>query len=563
MNDKTTVLWKRYQDALKYTKRMGLENIWEECENFVEGKHWPPPTPRTRNMPRPVINLSSMIAENKKSNILSSKIKIIYRPSEVFFNLDKATKGAEIFTKFAENVSKELRQEDLDDEAQDEATQLGCYAFHYFWDNEVIGGIQSPFVGAMRGEVIHPKNIFFSNPMIRDEQKQKWIIIVSSESVESAKAIAKKNGVQNWNEICADDEIDDEALRDKEVCTVLTEYSRVNGKVVWRKATKNVEIQPTVYWEPELNKKKLEKEDLEEIKEPDVPLESNSLQRQLYPIVVGSHKFRKRCIYGIGEVEQAIPNNKALNFNVGMMLLSVQQTAWPKILQKAGALAKQIITNTPGEVLTDNSKTGDWGIRYMETSGFNPQALQLTNTLMDLTRTTTGSTEVVTGEVLGANMAASAIIALQNQAKKPVEIYQKRYYRTCEKIGAIWLQFFKYYYNDGRLFSFEEDGHQYLEQMTGGEYQEFDYSQNVEVGAGGAWSESLTIQLLDQLKADGTIDTDDHIELYPESIMTFKKQLKQIRQRKKEEAMMQQQVIEQSQIQGTMPYQGVNQGLSQ
>ena len=555
MNNKTTILWKRYQDALNYTKRMGLESMWEECENFAEGKHWPAPTPRTRNMPRPVINLCSMIAENKKSNILSSKIKIIYRPSEVFFNLEKATKGAEIFTKFAENVAKELRQEDIDDEVQDEATQLGFYAIHYYWDNEVIGGIQSPFVGAMRGEVIHPKNIFFENPMQKDEQKQKWIIIVSSESVESVRNYAKKNGVPNWYDIKADNEIDDEALKDKEVCTVLTEYSRVNGKVVWRKATKDVEIQPMTYWQPRLNNKKIKQSDLEEIREPDIPKETYSLQRQLYPIVVGSHKNRKRCIYGIGEIEQAIPNNKALNFNVGMMLLSVQQTAWPKIIQRVGALAKQTITNTPGEILTDYSKNSGngWGIQYMSTTGFNPQALQLTNSLMDLTRTTTGSTEVVTGEVLGANMAASAIIALQNQAKKPVEMYQKRYYRSYEKIGAVWLQFFKYYYNDGRLFTFEEDGHQYLEQMQGNEYEEFDYSQTTEVGAGGAWSESLTIQLLDQLKQDGTIDADDHIDLYPESIMTFKKQLKQIRQRRKEEMQLQQELLSKTNQQMNMP----------
>ena len=42
MNDKgPTLLWKRYQDSLAYTKRMKLKNIWDECENFVEGKHWP------------------------------------------------------------------------------------------------------------------------------------------------------------------------------------------------------------------------------------------------------------------------------------------------------------------------------------------------------------------------------------------------------------------------------------------------------------------------------------------------------------------------------------------
>lgn len=557
MMNKPTILWKRYQEALSYKRKVKLEDIWEECENFIEGKHWPAPTPRTKNMPRPVINICSMIAENKKSNILSSKIKLLYRPHEVFFNLEKASEGADIFTKFAEHMAKELRQEDLDDEAQDYATQLGSYALHYFWDNEVIGGVQSPFFGAMRGEVIHPKNIFFANPAEKDEQKQAWIQIVSDELVEVVRNRAKKNGISNWYDIKADNEATEEEFKDKETCRVITQYSRVNGKVVWEQSTKDVQVQEPTYWEPKLNKSKIKKEDMEESKEPDVASTNSVFRKQLYPIVFGSHKNRKNSIYGIGEVEQAIPNNKAVNFNVGMMLLSVQQTAWPKILQKANALARQVITNAPGEILTDNTKGNSWGVQYMNGGNFNPQALQLTNTLIDLTRTTTGSTEVVTGEVLGANMAASAIIALQNQAKKPVEMYQKKYYRTYEKIGAIWLQFFKCYYNDGRLFSYEEDGHQYLAQMNGNNYENYDYSMDVEVGAGGQWSESLSISLLDNLKASKDIDTDDYIELYPESIMTFKKKLKEIRERKKKEQL--QQLMYQQSIPTNISNQGLNQ----
>ena len=42
-------------------------------------------------------------------------------------------------------------------------------------------------------------------------------------------------------------------------------------------------------------------------------------------------------------------------------------------------------------------------------------------------------------------------------------------------------------------------------------------------------------------------DADDYIELYPDTIMSFKEKLKKIRQRKKEEAMQQQMVLAQMQ----------------
>lgn len=533
-NNSAEAIWKQYEKGLKYFERVGLTKEWKDSEDFYEGRHWPNPTQRTKNLPRPVINLCSMIADNKRASILSGKLKMVFRPAEMFGErLEQARMGANLFTKFSEIINKEMKMEDLEDQAQEKATQLGGYVYHFFWDKQITGGMETSYIGAMRGEVLEPKNVIVANPRELDEQKQRYIIIASIESLDSVKQLAKVNKVKNIDEITADKEIEDEATKEDEVCTVLTKYFRINGKVYWCKSTKNVIIQEPTAWEPNPKKVKLpDEEDLEENTEPDVVNTEYSFKQQLYPIVISDHKSRKNCIYGIGEVIQAIPNNKAINFNLGMMLLSVQQTAWPKILSKVGALARQQITNAPGEIITDHSKGSGWGIQYMQGSGFNQQALTLTSTIMDLTRTVSGSTEVVTGEVMGANMAASAIIALQNQAKKPIEMYQRKRQLAFEKIGKIEEQFFKYYYNDGREFGYEEDGQILVGNMNGQEYQDIDFALTIDIGQAGTYSESLAVSLLDALKADGTIDQDDYIELYPETIMVFKEQLKKIRQKK-------------------------------
>lgn len=543
-----TKIWEEFIRGREYLKKSNLMSEWEECEKFYEGEHWPQPTPKTKNLPRPVINLCSMICDNKKSGILSGNIKILFRPSEMFGDaLERAEEGANIFTKFADNITKELKQNDLDDLAQDNSVQLGTYAYHYYWDTTISGGMQTPYVGGLRGEIIHPKNIIFSNPMEKDEQKQKYIIIASAEPLESVKQLAKRNNVIDFESIKSDNDLNEDTTNSLPLCTVLTKYSRQNGKVVWEKSTKYHYIQKPTMWQPDLKSVKIDDDiDEQEINEPDTINNYGYFRKQLYPIVVGSHKNRKNSIYGIGEVKQAIQNNKEVNFSLGMMLLSVQNTGWPKIIQKVGALAKQMITNEPGEIITDTTKGSNWGVKYMDMPGFNGQALTLTNTIIDLTRTTTGSTEVTNGEVMGANMAASAIIALQNQAKKPIEMYQRKFYRSYEKIGKILEQFFKYYYNDGRLFSYEEEGQRYVTSLNGQNYQDIDFSLSVEVGAGGVYSESLTISLLDSLKNAGDIDTDEYIDLYPDSIMTFKNKLKKMREQKKiEQAIMEQQLLAQ------------------
>lgn len=541
-----TKIWLQFEKGLNYLEKSKLKDEWEECEKFYEGEHWPNPTERTKNLPRPVVNICSMIADNKKAGILSSNIKMIFKPAEMFgYNYEKSAEGADIFTKFAEIISKEMKQSELDDLAQDSSVQLGTYIYHYFWDSTISGGLQTPYVGGMRGEIIHPKNIIFSNPLEKDEQKQKYIIIASAEPLESVRELAKRNKVVGWENIKADNELETDNTEEIELCTVLTRYSRINGKVVWEKSTKYCYIQKPTYWEPNRSTVKLENEDEQEINEPDNTNYNGYFKKQLYPVVVGNHKDRKKSIYGIGEVKQAIPNNKSVNFNLGMMLLSVQNTAWPKIIQKANALAKQQITNEPGQIITDNSSISGWGVKYLDAPGFNNQALTLTNTIIDLTRTTTGSTEITNGEALGANMAASAIIALQNQAKKPIETYQRKLYRVYEKIGKIYEQYFKYYYNDGRLFSYEEEDQTKIVSMDGELYKDTDFNLTIEVGAGGVYSESLSITLLDNLKEAGDIDTDEYIELYPESIMPFKAKLKKMREKKllEQQMLMEQQAM--------------------
>lgn len=535
-----TKIWEQFEKGRQFLKSSGLKEEWEQCERFYEGDHWPQATLKTKNMPRPVVNICSMICDNKKSGILSGNVTMIFRPSEMFGKaLQRAEEGASIFTKFADSITKEMKQNTLDDLAQDNSVQLGTYIYHYFWDTTIAGGMQTPYVGGLRGEIIHPKNVIFANPMEKDEQKQKYIIIASAEPLESVKQLAKRNNIQEWDSIRDDNELEEDNTNTLSLCTVLTKYSRQNGKVVWEKATKYCYIQKPTLWQPDLKNVKIEEEgDEQEINEPDTVNNDGYFKKQLYPVVVGNHKNRKNSIYGIGEVKQAIPNNKAINFNLGMMLLSVQNTAWPKIIQKANALAKQMITNEPGEILTDMTQGSGWGVKYMDMPGFNNQALTLTNTIIDLTRTVTGSTEITNGEALGANMAASAIIALQNQAKKPIEMYQQKFYRTYEKIGKILEQFFKYYYNDGRMFSYEEDGSRYVTSLNGQNYQDIDFSLNIEIGAGGVYSESLSVSLLDNLKANKDIDIDEYIELYPDSIMTFKSKLKKMREQKKQEEML-------------------------
>lgn len=535
-------IWNEWEQGLAYQKKLRLKEICEQCVDFFEGRQWPQATEKTKNLPRPVINIIKFIINNKKANILSSKISTVYKPlihSQEESQL--ATEGASAFTSFANHIKKEIKQEDLDSQAILDGLKKGTYIYHYFWDKESKSGL-AKFNGGLNGQVIDCLSVVVANPKQKDEQKQKWIIIQSRENVKTLKEIAKNNGA-NQSEIeliQSDDDTEKnynmEEQENEEYATVLTRYFRKNGEVYYIKSTKNMVIQSETPLTPDINTVHLELDEEGNTNEDNEMVDIDKpaiepVKMTLYPIVIESYDSREKSIYGIGEVEQIIPTQKAINFNYAMMQMAGQNMGFPKVLIRPRALQGKKITNMPGEVITDYSPNFD-GVRYLNPPAFSNMPLTVSDKLIEVIRIVTGSTEVVSGEVLGKNMSGSAIVALQTQSKVPIEDMQKAFWRAHEKIAKIWEQFFKTYYRFDTQYVIENDNKQELQVFNGSMYETVEFETTIDVGAGSAYSESLSINLLESALQRGDITFDDYIELYPDSAMPFKAQLKEIRRKK-------------------------------
>ena len=535
-------IWDDWQKGLEYQKKLKLKETCEQCVDFFEGRQWPQATERTKNMPRPVENIIELIVNGKKANILSSKISVVYKP--LIYDKENqavAIEGASSFTSFAKHIAKEIKQEDLDNDAILDGLIKGPYIYHYYWDREKTTGM-AKFDGGLNGQIIDCLSIVFANPKQKDEQKQKWIIIQSRENVDTLKHIAKKNGITKTEIelIQADDDSEKnyngEEQDGEEYATVLTKYFRKDGEVYYIKSTKNMIIQEETPLTPDAKKIKLQIDDENKTNEDneqvdvDKPEQTLGFKMTLYPIIVGAYKNREKSIYGRGEVEPIIPTQKSINFNLAMMQMAGQNMGFPKVVQRPNALQGKQITNAPGEIITDYSPGFD-GIKYLNPPVFSTTPILLTDKMIELTRTVTGATEVANGEVLGKNMSGSAIVALQTQAKVPVEDMQKRFWRIHEKIARIWEQFFKAYYRFDVPYVVENDNGQEVNTFNGSQYQNMDFETTIDVGPGSAYSESLSINLLESALQRGDITFDDYIDLYPETAMPFKAKLKEIRKK--------------------------------
>lgn len=514
-------IWQEYQDGLDYHSSMNFPKKWSEYQRFINGDQWPAPTEATKNLPRPVFNICQMITTQKSANVLNENLTMQFSPQEIAENgmedelIQRATEGAKKFTDYSKTLWERIDQPQLNENAIEDAVSLGTCVWHYYWNNSIKGGISTQYIGEIEGEIIDPSNIFFKNPKCQDVQKQPSIIIANDLLVTEVREMAKNNEVSSEDiaKIQSNEEVNKGKIYDADKTevknggrvTLLTRYYKKNSRVYFTKSTENVIVQ----------------------KETDLGAGSEK-GFTLYPIEIMTWYKRKKCIYGIGEIEGLIPNQKAINFNIGMMLLSVQETAWPKIYAKLGALDQQI-TNTPGEVIIDKLANGNDNIHFMQPPNFSYMAINIVDKIVDTTRMVSGVTEVATGEKIGASIAAAAIIALQNQAKVPIEAIQKRYYRSQKRIGRIWEEFYKIRYNMERNVVIKDaENNSIPMRFTGSDYADMNFDLKIDVGPSSQFSESLAMATLDKLYDRQAIDTDIYIELAPDNVIPFKQRLKKI-----------------------------------
>lgn len=505
---------KQYQEGLSYKRRMGFLDKWPQYERFKAGDQWPPSNERTQNLPRPVFNIIKMIETHKVATVMSEQIKMIFSPQEMS---DQEENGiGELFSRFSDATWERIKQDELNEEGLDIAANTGTGIWHYYWDSAAKGGRIDPWVGEMKGEVLDPINVFFGNPQQRQVQKQPYIIISSREDVNSVKKYALANGLSKEmvSLIKPDKETQDQGYDMAKVevggigkVTVLTRYWKDdNGKVIFCKTAAGLTIKKEI-----------------------------NMQLTRYPIAVMQWERRKKSIFGVGDTEGLIPNQKAINLLVAMQILSVQLTGWPKLVYKTNAIDPWKITNSPGEMIEDRLPTGQGdGVKYLTPVAMSQSASNLVEAILAYTRQMTGADDAATGTAPSADLNATAIMLLQKAAAIPIESIKRRFYRLVEDVGRIWEDFWKMKYNLPRKIVLKDDeGEEYVETFDGSNYQNAELNLKIDVGPSSTYSESLVLSSLNEALNRGDITYEQYLRYAPKTVVPYRDRiLKEIEDKK-------------------------------
>jgi len=498
---------RQYTDGLSYKRRMGFLDKWPEQARFKAGDQWPAPTQLTKSMPRPVFNVIKMVEGHKCANVMSEQIKMMFSTMEMDDNTQDDDSG-DLFSRYSDTTWERIKQDELNEEALDICANTGTVAWHYFFDISKKGGKKHPWIGEMEGEIIDPINIFFSNPQQRQVQKQRYIIISSREDISKVKADAKANGMSKemLSQIKPDKDTQDEGydaakieVNDKGKATVLTRYWKgEDGKIYFCKVASGLTIKkPT------------------------------STHLSLYPIAVMQWDRRKKCIFGIGDTEGLIPNQKSINVLVAMQIFSVQLTGWPKLVYRSGAIDPSKITNRPGEMIEDKSAPGMGdGVKYMNPGNISGAAANLVEQILNYTRQMTGANDAATGNMSSADLNATAIMLLQKAAGIPIESIKRRFYSVVEDIGRIWEDIWKVKYNIGRQVMLKDDeGEEYPEFFKGTEHQDKEMRLKIDIGPSSTYSESLMLSSLDKFLDRGDITFEQYLKFAPKNVVPYRDRL--------------------------------------
>ena len=537
-HEKAEKIWKDYQNGRAYQSLLGLDKVIPLSVDFYEGRQWGKVKEGTENFPRPMENFIKMIVDNKRANLLSSPYRIIYKS-------DNPTALTDRFNNFADFWQKDARIKYIDSEAVKQGIIKGTAIYHYYWDNEAVGkGGKND--GALRCQLIDVRNIVFANPQEKDEQKQEWVIIASRSTVKSVRDALPKH---LWESVVADKETnnyDGEFDQDgTEMVTVLTKYFRKNGEVYFVKSTKNILLTEEMSLAPNYEKayKYIEDKIKADSKEdstnqtPDKPKKepTKRYKASSYPLVVWAYEEREGSIYGIGEVQGLINNQKAVNNILALQAYSTEFNAFGKLVVKGDALGKQVINNKPAQILYDYSKTATQGIYRLPDPQMSDMPLKEIETIISLSRSVTGSTEVMSGEVLGKNMSGQAIAQLQSQAMLPTEEKRQRLQDVKFRQGKIMEMFFRTHYDEDREFTYTDQEYDATANKTkevvrrdifnATQYTDEMFDITVEVSAGTRSSVSGDIAMLDLALQTKAIDFNTYLKLYPTDALSDKSKL--------------------------------------
>jgi len=534
--------WQDYERGKEYNNKINLYANNDKVERFVAGDQWHGVA--NNGLPTPVFNIMKRVINHFIAAVLSQKVSIQFTPDHLPEPPDPMDSNAEpedendVYQRMiGEVVNAEclklwerLKMDTMLRFALKDSAISGDMCGYCFWNEKLTTAApvegEKP-EGDIDFELLDNVTVYFGNPQDHRVQTQPYIILAFRSLVKDLREEAKKEGISQEEidrivgdtdnqeqsgdraKIEMDAKVDDESAK----CTCLIRFWKKDNAVLWRKSTKAVTI----------------------IKEREMDL-------TLYPVSWSSWDFRKNSYHGQPIGLELIPNQIYVNQMFAMVMKSLMNTAFPKVIYNTSWISKwdnRVDKAIPVSGAEDINKVAT----YLRGADISAVIMQTIDAAIKYTMDLLGASDAVMGNIKPDNH--SAIIAVQQAAMIPLETVKGNLYQWVEDIARIWYDFMSSHYGVRQVIY---KGKRVVFDFS--ELKDMQMNLKIDVGPSSYWSEIATAQTLDGLLKAGQVTFLQYLERMPDGFIPQKSEL--IDEIKKQMIAQQQQAEMQAQ-QGAQP----------
>lgn len=497
MNHNRNTAWEQYEAGKAYKKRLGLYETVRRNERFYRGDQWQ--GTEQQPLPKPVFNIIRRVMDYLISSIGSADLSIRFSSGALpYADSEEKTallqRGLDVL-----DAHMGYRWESCGMSAKclrllTDAALTGDGVFYSYWDTTH----RTPdiYEGDISTEVIDSVNLFVADVNRADIQSQDYIILSGRATVAALRREAEEAGVpeEERNRIVPDGDTQSGAgdfsryeLEDPDTAkaTYIIRFHRENGRVVFEKSTRDCVIRRA------------------------------RTDCRLYPVAYFNWIPTKNSFHGTSPITHLIPNQKFINRAYAMAMKHMTDTAFSKVIYDKSKIPEW--SNEVGEAIAamGGGNVAD-AVSVVGTGEMQSGYMELIESAVSLTKELMGATESALGNLEASN--TSAILALQETSRIPLQQVRTAYLRCVEDLACIWADMICAYYPPERLIPCRGDHGDHVAEADLSVLKNAFLSAHIDVTETARFSASGTQNLLDKLLDGGHITPSEYVSRLPSGL---------------------------------------------
>ena len=498
MNRSVKLAWEQYESGKDYKRRIGLYETIRQNERFYRGQQWA--SGECPELPRPVFNVIRRIIDYLVCSVASAGLSVRFTDENLPFLRNEAErsrlkKGLEVLSS---NAAYRWERSGMDHKLirlLTDAAITGDGVIYCYWDTEK----HTPqlFSGDINCDIIDNVNLFVSDVNRADIQSQDYIIIAGRASVTSLRREAEASGAsEEYIAKILPDSADNSQSgemshyelegNEEAKATYIIKFWREGERVVFEKSTRECSIKRA------------------------------RTDCRLYPVAYLNWMPTKNSFHGTSPITSLIPNQKFINRGFAMAMKHMMDTAFSKVIYDKSKIPEW--TNTVGEAIAavGGGNISD-AVSVVGTGEMQSGYMELIESAIEITKDLCGATESALGNLEASN--TSAILALQETSRIPLEQIRSSYYKCVEDIANIWADMMCAYYPSERLIPFETQDGGSCESVDFSLFKSGFLSARIDVAEISRYTAASAQSMLDKLLDGGYISPVSYVKRLPSGML--------------------------------------------